>query len=73
MKIMKVHKKTRVKWLSAAALFSSTKHKENLIVDYSSDAPAELLEKTCAKCDLTRLDITIIENTPENSAERNSS
>ena len=65
--IVKVHEKTRVKWLSAAGLFSSTKHEENYIFDYSSDALAELLEKTRAKCNLTTIYITSIQNTRENT------
>ena len=38
-----------------------------MLFEYSSDALAELLEKTRVKCDLTILDRTIIENTRENT------
>ena len=37
-----------------------------MIFDYSSDALAEVLVKTCAKCDLTGIDIPSIENRQEN-------
>ena len=57
-KIMKVHRNTCVKWVSAADLSSSTKQRDNLVFDYSNAALAELLEKTCSKCKLTTIHIT---------------
>ena len=38
-----------------------------MIFKYSSDTLAELLKKTRAKCDLTRIDITSMENRRENT------
>ena len=65
-RIVKVHEKTRIKSLSTAILLLSTKHEENRLFHYSSDSLADLREKTRAKCDLTRIHITSIENTREN-------
>ena len=64
--VVKVHKKIRIKSVSVANLFSSTKHSENGVLHYSTDGLAALLRKTCAKCNLTTNNITSIENTQEN-------
>ena len=68
-RIVKVHEKTRIKSLSTAILLLLTKHKENRLFHYSSDSLADLREKTRAKCDLTRIHITSIENTRENTCK----
>ena len=65
-RIVKVHEKTRIKSLSIAILLLSTKHEENRLFHYSSDALADLREKTRAKCDLTRIDITSMKSRQEN-------
>ena len=66
-RIVEIHEKPHVKSLSVAGLFSSTKHEEHAVFEYSNNALAELLEKTRAKCNITTIDITNIQNTRENT------
>ena len=72
-RIVKVHAKTRIKSLSLASSFLVTKHKEIVIFRYSSKALADFLDKTRAKWNVARIDVTSIQNTHEKThAERNS-
>ena len=65
-KSSKYKRKTYVTSVSVASLFPSTKHKY-FVCHFSSDALADLLRKTDAKCDLKTINITSLENTQENT------